>query len=54
MNTFEQDLIKRAVVLFPRKHYLKMSSVRHARRQWVLSQIWLQCTRVAILKNQAG
>lgn len=38
-----KQLIKRAVVLFPRADYLDPAAVRHARRQWVRGVIALRC-----------
>lgn len=38
-----KELIKRAVVLFPRTDYTNPSAVRHARRQWLQSVILLRC-----------
>jgi hypothetical protein len=40
MNT---QLLKRAVVLFPRAAYLDHAAVRHARRQWLRSVVLLRC-----------
>ena len=40
MNT---QLLKRAVVLFPRAAYLDHAAVRHARRSWLRSVMYLRC-----------
>lgn len=37
------QLLKRAVVLFPRADYTDPSSVRHARRAWLRSIVLLRC-----------
>lgn len=38
-----KELIRRAVVLFPRTAYLDHAAVRHARRSWLRSVIYLRC-----------
>jgi|GEM_PF-2052564 len=40
MNT---QLIRRAVVLFPRTDYTDPAAVRHARRNWLRSIVMLRC-----------
>lgn len=42
----EKELMRRAVVLFPRKQYTDPAAVRHARRQWV--------RMVTLLRSAAG
>lgn len=37
------QLLKRAVILFPRAAYLDHAAVRHARRQWLRSVVLLRC-----------
>jgi len=37
------QLLKQAVRLFPRADYLDHSAVRHARRQWLRSVVYLRC-----------
>jgi hypothetical protein len=37
------QLIRRAVVLFPRTEYTNPAAVRHARRQWLRSVVLLRC-----------
>lgn len=37
-------LIRRAVILYPRRDYISASSVRHARRQWLKSVSYLRET----------
>jgi hypothetical protein len=38
----DMQLIRRAVVLFPRTDYTDMQQVRHARRQWLRSVVALR------------
>ena len=37
------QLIRRAIVLFPRTSYLDEAAVRHARRKWLQSVVYLRC-----------
>jgi len=37
-----KELMKRAVVLFPRRDYTDASNVRHARRQWLRSIVLMR------------
>tara|TARA_R110001599_G_scaffold171353_1_gene362403 strand:- start:430945 stop:431121 length:177 start_codon:yes stop_codon:yes gene_type:complete len=38
------QLLKRAVVLFPRADYIEVSAVRHARRAWLRSVALLRAS----------
>jgi hypothetical protein len=39
-----QQLLRRAVTLFPRADYLDPAAVRHARRNWLRSVVMLRCS----------
>lgn len=39
----QQQLLRRAVALFPRTDYTNPAAVRHARRQWLRSVVMLRC-----------
>jgi hypothetical protein len=43
VNSMNTQLIRRAVVLFPRKEYTDPAAVRHARRNWLRSVMYLRC-----------
>lgn len=45
------QMIKRAVVLFPRADYLDRAAVQHARRQWIRSVTLLRSRNAWILDH---
>lgn len=46
------QMIKRAVVLFPRTDYLDRAAVQHARRQWIKSVAMLRARNGGILDHK--